>query len=317
MSVEYRLCALADAERLHHGVLLSGMRGSGKRALALRLAQYLLTTKAEAGVPPGYPARLLASGAHPDFLLLEGEDGVIKIDAVRPLMGFLTKKPALTRYKVVIVDCLDAMTHQAANALLKVLEEPPGACHFFLLAHRLAGVLPTVRSRCFVVAIPRPDEVHFVKNLEVQGITLTPEEAAHHYHHSGGNISIAAPLLEEDHREISEAVEALIKVMPNVLPGQVLAVGQKLIKAPPAVFTAVLERLAGAHYQALRQAALAGATLSNEAMDKAAKRWNFYRRDSLRLHYDRQQVWCDAVAVTAAAWPSRASGLRTQTGSPK
>lgn len=278
MLVEHRLRALADAGRLHHGVLLSGMRGSGKRALALRLAEYLLTTGVEAGVPPGYPAQLLASGAHPDFLMLESEDDAIKIDAVRPLMGFLSKKPALTKYKVVIIDCLDAMTHQAANALLKVLEEPPGACHFFLLAHRLASVLPTVRSRCFVAAVPRPDMAQCAASLE-------------------------ATLLEEDHREIKEAVEALLRTMPNAAPGQVLAVSQKLVKAPPALFTAVLERLAGAHHHALRRAALAGAALPVELLEKAGKRWKFYRQDGLRLHYDRQQLWCDAVAVTAAAWP--------------
>ena len=157
--------ALAGA-RMHHGWILSGRRGVGKSAFARAAARELV---AEAGVPQ--PA-----GDHPDILYLshppkdekeerKREKGEpyelarnIKIDQIRDLQRRLTTRPTLGSRRAVIIDPADDMEPPTANALLKSLEEPPSGTYFILIAHRMGRLLPTIRSRCRVLAFPHVDD---------------------------------------------------------------------------------------------------------------------------------------------------------------
>lgn len=158
--------------RLHHGWLLTGPRGIGKATLAWRIAKFLLTTpEADDGglfgdappppenldANPEHPVvRRMMAGAEPGlFVLRRGYDektkrlrSVITVDEVRKLKSFFALSAAEGGRRVVIVDSADEMNVSAANALLKVLEEPPAKTFLLLVSHQPSRLLPTIRSRC-------------------------------------------------------------------------------------------------------------------------------------------------------------------------
>ncbi len=146
--------------RLHHAWLLAGPQGLGKAAFALRAARRLLGARPDAtvgglGSAADDPvAQLMAARAHPDFLLLgrEGADGKVRrgipVDEARRLPEFFSKAPARARYRVAVIDSVDDMNPNAANAVLKTLEEPPPQGVLLLVSHAPGRLLDTIRSRC-------------------------------------------------------------------------------------------------------------------------------------------------------------------------
>lgn len=161
--------------RLHHAWLISGPRGVGKATFAYRIARFLLANPPVASTeslfgdllgPPDHPQDLvippshsvfqhIAAGSHPDFLLVErsvNDKGVLRseivVDDVRKLVSFFSRTSSEGGWRVAVVDSADEMNRNAANALLKVLEEPPANAIIILLAHAPGRVLPTILSRC-------------------------------------------------------------------------------------------------------------------------------------------------------------------------
>lgn len=136
-------------------LLFTGPEGVGKRLAAGALAEALNCLAPAKGTLPvdacGRCAacRRIAKGAHPDVLVIEpSESGSIKIDLVRPAIAATAYRPFEGRSRVVIVDEADRLTDDAANALLKSLEEPPAASVFVLVTARPEMLLATIRSRC-------------------------------------------------------------------------------------------------------------------------------------------------------------------------
>ena len=153
---------LAGRQQHAHAYLLHGPAGIGKRALAERLMALLLCQK-----PAGLEAcgeckgcHLLAAGTHPDNYILEPEeaDKAIKVDQVRDLVTFVVQTAQLGGRKVILIEPVEAMNINAANALLKSLEEPSGNTVLLLVTHQPSRLLPTVKSRCVQQACPLPDE---------------------------------------------------------------------------------------------------------------------------------------------------------------
>lgn len=163
--------ALIDAHRarrIPHAWLLTGPKGIGKAQFARRAALFLLADGNGGGgfdIPATHPAsHLVASGAHPEFLWIKrelpkskrdtgdlGESDLarnITVDQVRDLIGRMRVKPAIARYRTVVIDSIDDLERGAANALLKTIEEPPENTIFFLVSHNPGRLLPTIRSRC-------------------------------------------------------------------------------------------------------------------------------------------------------------------------
>lgn len=168
--------------RFPHAVIIGGPRGIGKATLAFRLARFLLAQGgAEGGgglfesaspdslaLSPDHPVfKRVASAGHADLLTIERETdpktkrlrGEIVVQDTRAIASFLRLTSAEGGSRIVIVDGADEMNRNAANALLKILEEPPANAFLLLVSHHPGRLLPTIRSRCrFLGLQPLPEE---------------------------------------------------------------------------------------------------------------------------------------------------------------
>lgn len=155
-----RLNQQLEQERFPHALLLAGSPGIGKMRLALALARLLLCHRPSAGHNCGEcsACELSRNGAHGDFRWLqpEGDSRVIKIDQVRRAVDFANWTAGFGRRKVLVIAPADSMNSNAANALLKSLEEPAPNTHLVLVCQRLHGVPATIRSRCQLLRLPLP-----------------------------------------------------------------------------------------------------------------------------------------------------------------
>ena len=157
--------SLADQirqDRLPHALFITGRAGVGKQALARHLAGMLLCTRRGAdGAPCGQcPACVqLAAGSHPDFLTVMPEEdaAVIKVDQIRALSGALSLSAHAQGFKVALVMPADRLNLNAANSLLKTLEEPSDNTVLVLVSDRPAHLPATIRSRCQQVRINIPE----------------------------------------------------------------------------------------------------------------------------------------------------------------
>lgn len=146
--------------RLPHALLLAGEQGIGKYHLARAMAAYLLCRQPGETACGNCPScSLFYAGTHPDLIevMPEGEGKQIKIEQIRKLQSFAGKTAQQGGFRVVILQPADAMNMNAANALLKNLEEPGSNVLFILLSHRLSAVMPTIKSRCQQFSLPIPD----------------------------------------------------------------------------------------------------------------------------------------------------------------
>jgi DNA polymerase-3 subunit delta' len=185
----------ATVSAMPHALLLSGQAGLGKRTTALFLAKAVLCEAERAGsVACGTcpSCHLYDVGNHPDLRIIEvGKEDAqttessedesaapakkpsrqIPVNAIRDLADFVTITAHRGRAKVIVIAPAEAMHPSAANALLKMLEEPPGnATYFVLVSHRPERVLPTIRSRCFQVPFGVPPTDVALDWLKGQGI---------------------------------------------------------------------------------------------------------------------------------------------------
>ena len=183
--------------------LLTGRRDTGKTAFARHLAQALLCEQPQAEHQPcgNCPScHLFAQGSHPDYYELapelpaEGESArkllQIKIDAVRAVLSPLLQSSVRGGLRVVLVQPAETMNTQAANALLKMLEEPPASVVFLLVTHNKDRLLPTIKSRCRPFLLPAPSTEEALGYLKTQN---TPQAEALLAFHSGAPLFVAEP----------------------------------------------------------------------------------------------------------------------------
>ena len=234
-------------DRLPHALLVRGVRGTGKLALAERVAQQILCeAPKKAGGPCGScdGCRWYTAGNHPDFRRLEPESLAkevadaddapaarrskkpsteIRVDQVRELADFLNISSHRGGMRVAIVHPAEEMNANAANALLKALEEPPSGAVFILVSHRAARLLATIRSRCVSLPVPLPKRKVALDWLVEQGV----REGERWLAYAGGaplraleyaaegeawDRLMRAPAAVDDREQLQRLAEALQKV---------------------------------------------------------------------------------------------------------
>lgn len=153
---EALVAAAIGAGRLHHAWLITGPEGIGKATLAYRLARLMLTDRGDPNDPANPVFRRVARATHADLLTVERawdekrkrQRTEIVVEGARDIADFLRLTPAEGGWRVVLVDGAEHLNRNAANALLKVLEEPPARAVLLLTCAAPGRLLPTLRSRC-------------------------------------------------------------------------------------------------------------------------------------------------------------------------
>ena len=234
--VESEVLSALTGQRAHHGWLLTGPRGIGKATLAWRMARFLLAeAPAEAGlfgeaatpaaldVDPDHPvARRIAALSDPGCLLIRRTwdhdrkklKAQITVDEVRKLNSFFGLSAPDGGRRVVIVDSADEMNPSAANALLKVLEEPPKGATLILISHQPARLLPTIRSRCRVMRMGPLSPEALADALSQAGTEPQDTEALSAL--SGGSAGDALRILAEDGISLYGQVIRLLGTCPQI-----------------------------------------------------------------------------------------------------
>ena len=219
--------------KLHHAWLLSGARGIGKATLAFRFARYVLAASPETesdGAPlylaPDHPVfRRVASGGHADLLTLERGTNEktgkrrteIIVDDVRRVARLVSLTPGEGQWRIIIVDGAEEMNRNAANAILKYLEEPPPQTLFLLVCHAPARLLPTVRSRCRSLTM-RPLADDLLDDLISRHIApgLDAKERQILTSISEGSPGRALALAEQGGVELYETLIEILGDLPNL-----------------------------------------------------------------------------------------------------
>jgi DNA polymerase III subunit delta' len=226
-----------NSARLHHAWMISGPRGVGKATLAWRIARFLLATPADDGgmfAPPppismdiadDHPIsrRLLALSEPRLFLLRRPYDEKterlktdITVDEVRRMKGFFALSAADGGRRVAIVDCLDEMNPSAANALLKLLEEPPLGVTFLLITHQPARLLPTIRSRCRTLRLGPLSPPDLADALTAAGGDVAPEDRTALAELAGGSVGRAFELTNLDGLALYQSLVDLLGGLPRI-----------------------------------------------------------------------------------------------------
>jgi DNA polymerase III subunit delta' len=236
-----------ESGRLHHAWLIGGPEGVGKATLAYRMARFLLARRAGAPartleVPKDHPVpRLIAAQSHPNLAVLrraaatdkKAASTTIPVDAVRKAMGLFASTAADGGYRVCIVDSADDLIAASANALLKMVEEPPPRSIFLIVAHAPQRLLPTIRSRCRRLAL-RPLAAEDVRRA-VSSLgppwTQAPSEALEDAIAMGeGSVRRTLEMLDEDKIRVVRNVSAALRALPQVDAKAVLSLSETLAR---------------------------------------------------------------------------------------
>lgn len=234
--------------RLHHGWLLTGLRGTGKATLAWRIARFLLATPPDDGgglfgappppqnldIPYEHPvATRMRAMAEPGlFVLRRGPNDKgdrisddIRVIEVRKLKGFFSLSAADGGRRVVIVDAADDLNTSSANAILKLLEEPPARTTLLMIAHQPARLLPTIRSRCRELRLGPLGPEHMRAALEQAEVTLPPDTAAL-TELSAGSVGEAVRLVNEGGLPLYAEIVAVLASLPRLDRPRALALAE-------------------------------------------------------------------------------------------
>lgn len=225
-------CAmLASAYRsgkMHHALMVTGPRGIGKATFAFHVAHYLFRHPDPAQAPDtigpidtdSQAFRLAVRGAHSGLLHLSRPwiekdkkfRNAITVDEVRRVGRFLSLTPPDGGWRVVIVDPADDMNSNAANALLKNLEEPPTRTLFILIAHSPGRLLPTIRSRCHVMRLKPLEPTEIVEVLSKLGSPMPDNIDAQNFliEKAEGSVRNAVLLTQFGGLDIAEALQKIL-----------------------------------------------------------------------------------------------------------
>src|SRR5690242_2093316 len=237
---ETALLSAYRSGRIPHAWLIGGAQGIGKATLAYRMARFVLAHRhPQAGAvqraqtlavdPEDHVARQLAAGAHGGLLVLErglNDRGVLRtvitVDETRETISFFGSTAAVEGWRVCIVDTVDELNPNAANALLKILEEPPQQSLFLLVSHAPSRVLPTILSRCRKLLL-RPLSTDDVVRAATRAADIDAGDPAlrEAAEASEGSVSRALTLLGGGALKLQQRTAALLAMLPRVDPREI------------------------------------------------------------------------------------------------
>lgn len=305
--------------RMHHAWIFGGPEGIGRATLAYRLARFILANPdpdaaevrnaQDLSVDPEHPsARRIARLSHPDLFVLRRQYSLerktipqeIRVDDARRAVSFFSSTAGEGGWRVAIVDSADDLNTNGANALLKILEEPPPRALFLILSSAPKRLLPTIRSRCRMLTL-RPladaqllDVLHGLPDLVTGHDGDLPQIA----HAAEGSVRRAAELLRDDSLELRAEVDAMLAKLPASDPGEVLALAEKVSTRDGAAFSMLVAIvLDWLHARMLR-----GAGMGEPRLARWAELWEKFARaarDAEIYNLDRRPIVLSMMADLA------------------
>jgi DNA polymerase III subunit delta' len=275
--------------RLPHAWLISGPVGVGKATLAYRMARFVLAhpdpqarevaAAQSLQVDAAHPvARRIAAQAQGDLLVLERTINEktgklrqdIQVDDVRRTVGFFGSTAGEGGWRVAVVDAVDELNREGANALLKVLEEPPRRALLLLVSHSAGRVLPTIRSRCRLLAL-RPLSTDDVARAVAAATSSSERDVAAAV--AEGSVQRALTFLDGEALGLRNGIIALLERLPTVDPSALHALGDRLYGTDPATLAAFVDTV-----NAWLSARLADGALEPARLDRVAQTWEKVNR---------------------------------------
>jgi DNA polymerase-3 subunit delta' len=335
-AAEKTFLAALDAGRMPHAWLVTGPKGVGKATLAFRMARALLAAPAESDgaglfgeapkastleMEPAHPVfRRVAELAHSDLRLLRrslNDKGKLRseivIEDVRAAIDFLRLTPAEGAWRVLIVDAADELNRNAANALLKILEEPRPRTVLILVAHAPGRLLPTVRSRCRRLTLAPLSPALMAAELGSRAPDLSDEDRRLIAALAEGSLGQALTLLEQDALTLFRDLARILTQWPQFDTAALHKLADKVAgRGSERDFELAAELLEWIGGRFLRTAAI-GAEIAPElypgeaalcrkwqaaaALDRWLELWEKVERlfaRVLSVNLDRRQAWLTA-----------------------
>jgi DNA polymerase-3 subunit delta' len=299
--------------RMHHAWLLNGPEGVGKASFAYRMARRLLGAAPDpvqgglASRSDDPVSRQVSARSHPDLMVLERatDDGKarksIPVDEARALPAFFANSPASAPYRVAIIDAADDLNVNAANAVLKTLEEPPERGVLLLISHSPGRLLPTLRSRCRTLSIPAMEPGALAVQLEHR-LGLGEREAQRLAAMSRGALGRALRLAQTGALAADDAARGLLTGLPKLDEAALLALADSFRGGDGAArFALVFERLADQIHEMAAADSLAGRAAGLDRWSQAWSDINRLAADTEALNLDRTDALWSAVAQLRAA----------------
>ncbi len=291
--------------RIPHAFLIAGPQGIGKATLAYRMARFVLAhpdpsspqvqTATSLAIEANHPvARRIAAQTQPDLLVLErtfNDKGAlhkqIAVEDIRRTVSFFGSTAGEGGWRIAVVDAVDDLNRAGANALLKVLEEPPARALLFLISHSAARVPPTLRSRCRILnlrPLARTDLVAAV--AAATGTALDERQITAAASAADGSVARALALLDEDALALRQQALELLDRLPSVDAKALHALGEALAGTDPEPLAAFVDtvnvwlsqRLRGGVGEIGRMARLAEVFERVNAATRDAETYNLERK---------------------------------------
>jgi DNA polymerase III subunit delta' len=259
-AAEAALLGAYRSGRVPHAFLIVGPKGIGKATLAYRMARFVLAhpdpaarevqQAASLAVDAQHPvARRIAAQAQPDLLVIErtlNEKGVLRnqiaVDDIRKTVTFFGSTAGEGGWRVAIVDAVDELNRAGANALLKVLEEPPQRALLLLVAHSAARVPATLRSRCRILTLrPLAEEEVVAALAAATGMATAEPELAAATAAAEGSVARALSFLDEGALELRQQALDLLDHLPALDAKALHALGEALAGTDPQPLAAFID----------------------------------------------------------------------------
>jgi len=315
---EAALLAAYRSGRVPHAFLIAGPQGIGKATLAYRMARFVLAhpdpsvrevaAAKSLGVDASNPvARRIAAQAQPDLLILErtfNDKGVlhkqIAVDDIRRTVAFFGSTAGEGGWRVAIVDAVDELNRAGANALLKVLEEPPERALLLLVSHSAARVLPTLRSRCRILTLrPLADADVAQAAAAATGAEAGDPQVIAAAAAAEGSVARALSLMDEGALALREQALAMLERLPALDAKALHALGEALAGTDPEPLTALVDTV-----NVWLSRRLHGGANDIGRLDRLAEAWqqvNAAARDAEIYNLERKPLIFNVFGLLAEA----------------